>query len=404
MKHAVRFGVAAVGLAMAWGSALPAQQVYPQALNWGSGLVDIPVAWVAPVSGDFAATYSGRFLQQDPELTKLSWSTRVNQKLALSMAGWGRLDVGFAAYSENPEYGFFGKALLLNENDVAESFAHWFMPSVAVGIRNVGPYSHIDRFGSGYALLPSQDGTGNMQHQPDSLHRNFSTANTMYGVASKTWSLRQFRATMPDIDLGLTVGYGNGLFKDDGGLGSAYAHHATGGLFYGANMNFTPSPHLTLTVMGENNAWDYNAGVSLLYRGLRAGMYVTQIGAGSAPTFAPGRFSGDYQKVAFAVGWQSNIFALLHGDFLQRKESALLSLRQGLLAEIATRQQRIAALELEINRYEAQGLLDLEQRRAAAEVQLREERASLERLEDRLRRVEQQLPPDTTPTKPPTQR
>lgn len=401
MKHAVRYGLAAVGLAMTWGSTLPAQQIYPQALNWGSGLVDIPVAWVAPVSGDMAVTYSGRFLQQDQGLSRLSWSDKVNQKLALSIAGWGRLDAGFAWYSENPEWGFFGKALLLRESDFSTSAGQWFMPSLAMGIRNVGPYSHIDRFGSGYLITPP-DAAGNMHHVADSLHQAFSTANTVYGVASKTWSLRQFRATMPDVDVGLTVGYGNGLFKDNGGLGSAYAHHATGGMFYGANVNFAPSPHLTMTVMAENNAWDYNAGVSLLYRGVRAGVYVTQLGAGSAPTFAPGRYSLDYQKVAFAVGWQSNLFALVRGDFLQRKESALLSERQGLLAEINARQQRIAALELEINRYEAQGLLDLEQRRAAAEVQLREERASLQRLEDRLKRVEQQLPPDTTkpPTKP----
>ena len=38
--------------------------------------------------------------------------------------------------------------------------------------------------------------------------------------------------------------------------------------------------------------------------------------------------------------------------------------RQGLLAQITERQRRIAALELEINRYEAQNLLELEQRRA----------------------------------------
>lgn len=401
MKHAVRFQVAALGLAMAWGTALPAQQIYPQALNWGSGLVDIPVAWVSPETGDMAATYSGRFLQSDPELTKISWSDRVNQKLALSIAGWGHVDVGFAAYSENPEWGFFGKALLLDENQVSDGFMHWFVPSLALGIRNVGPYNHIDRFASGYIITPP-DAAGNMHHVADSLHQSFNTANTMYGVASKTWSLRAINANAPDVDLGLTVGYGNGLFKDNGGLGSSYAHHATGGLFYGANVNFTPARHLTVTVMAENNAWDYNAGVSLLYRGVRAGMYLTQIGAGNSPNFSSGRYNLDYQKLAFAVGWQSNLFALVHGDFLQRRETALLNQRQGLLAEIAARQQRIAALELEINRYEAQGLLDLEQRRAAAEVQLREERASLQRLEDRLKRVEQELPPDTAPAKPPT--
>ncbi len=401
MKYAFRYGIAAVGLAIVAATAAQAQVTYPPALNWGAGLVDIPVAWVSPISGDMAVGYSGRMLQSDPELTKLSWSDRMNQKLSMSLTGWGRLEAGWAAYSENPEWGFFGKALLLNENDLNDGgFMHWIVPSLAVGVRNVGPYSHIDRFGSGYILTPPQGPGGNSMHVADSLHQNFNTGNTVYGVATKSWSLQQISSTMPDLDLGLTVGYGNGLFKEDGGLGTAYAKHATGGLFYGANVNFTVSPHLTMTVMGENNAWDYNVGASLLYRGVRAGVYLTELGAGSA-AFNTGRYNLDYQKVAFQVGWQSNLFALVHGDFLERKEASLLRERQGLLAEIAVRQQRIAALELEINRYEAQGLLDLEQRRAAADVQLREERASLQRLEDRLKRVEQQLPPEATKT--PTQ-
>ena len=113
----------------------------------------------------------------------------------------------------------------------------------------------------------------------------------------------------------------------------------------------------------------------------------------------------NYSKVAFTVGWQSNIFALLRGDFLQNRAAELERQRQGLLAEIAKRQQRIAALELEINRYEAQNLLELEQRRAQAESELRAEREALRRLEERLRRVEQQAPPPTTTpptTTPPT--
>jgi hypothetical protein len=57
----------------------------------------------------------------------------------------------------------------------------------------------------------------------------------------------------------------------------------------------------------------------------------------------------------------------------------------------------VAALELELDRYEAQNLLELEQRRAAAELQLRTERDALRRLEDRLKRVEQQRGTSPTP-------
>ena len=91
--------------------------------------------------------------------------------------------------------------------------------------------------------------------------------------------------------------------------------------------------------------------------------------------------------------------ALLHGDFLQKRADRLASEREQLLADITARQRRVAALEIELDRLEAQNLLELEQRRAAAEVQLRQERDALRRLEDRLKRLEQQRG-TTSPTKP----
>ena len=161
--------------------------------------------------------------------------------------------------------------------------------------------------------------------------------------------------------------------------------------------------------LAENNAWDYNIGGVLNYRGIRGGIYLTEIGAGSAKSDTSSsqiaqRASRlyNYSKVAFSLGWQSNIFALLKGNFLQNRAAELERARQALLAEIQARQQRIAALELEINRYEAQNLLELEQRRAQAEAELGAEREALKRLEDRLRRVETQSgTPPTTPTTPP---
>src|SRR3954470_7083283 len=84
------------------------QQVYPQTLYWGSGLIDIPVAWVSPVSGDFAVNYGGLQVHNDPNEPKINYSNQVNSQLVLSLAGWGRVDVGYAAFSSNPEFGFFG--------------------------------------------------------------------------------------------------------------------------------------------------------------------------------------------------------------------------------------------------------------------------------------------------------
>ena len=415
-RFASRCTAAAIVSLAATGTA-HAQQEYPQSLYWGTGLIDIPVAPVQPITGDFAISYSGKSFEEDQTEPKLNYNNTINSQLTFAMSFIGRFEVGIAAFSSNPEQGFFGRGVILRQEDfAARGGIGRFVPSVAIGVRNVGPYEHIDRFGIGYKLLPPNGEDPNAKHVASEVHEKFETANTLYGVATSGFSLADIRPNWPDVNLSVTVGYGNGLFKEDGDLGERYARHATGGLFYGLKTDFSPGKNMTLSLMAENNAWDYNLGGSLYWRGLRAGLYLTEIGGGSS-----GAGEGEdslpeslynYSKMAFKIGWQSNIFALLRGDFLQNRAAQLERQRAELLAQIAARQQRIAALELEINRYEAQNLLELEQRRAQAEAELREEREALRRLEDRLRRIEQQnqgvtppagSPPASTPpaTTPP---
>ena len=391
--------------AMALGAVLPAvaraQQGFPQTLYWGSGLIDIPIAWAPTLTGDFAIGYSGKRFSVDPTATSLDYNDRLNSQLTLSAGLFGRLEGGVAFFSSNPEYGFFLRGVLVTEDDLtARGGALRWLPAVAVGARNLGKYSHIDRFGIGYRLLPPTPEDPDAEHAPDSLHQNFDTAPTLYAVATKSVVLNQIRESWPGIGVSLTMGVGNGLFSDDGGLGGAYAKNATGGFFYGAAVDIPASNDWRFTLLAENNAWDFNLGASASYRGLRAGMYVTELGAGSSSTDASGAQGVyNYRKVAFTLGWESNVQALLHGDFLQKRADRLASEREQLLADITARQRRVAALEIELGRLEAQNLLELEQRRAAAEVQLRQERDALRRLEDRLKRVEQQRG-TTSPTKP----
>lgn len=390
---------AAVGLG-ALASPLAAQQTYPQTLYWGAGLVDIPVAWVAPLSGDFALNYSAKtFEKGDQTITKINYNDQLNSQLTFSLSAFGRVEAGVAFYSANPEYGFFGQALVLNEEDYRGRPGGWFIPSIAFGFRGLGPYGQVDRFGIGYSLLPPDPGSPNYRHVSDSVHREFNVNPTVYGVGTKSFSLADIRSGWPDVNLSVSIGYGNGIFSDDGELGDAYAKNSTGGLFGGLKVDLTPTPNTVLSLMAENNAWDFNVGASLDWRGMRAGLYWTELGAGSAQSPADSnrqtaaRALYNYSKFAFTIGLQSNIFALLKGDFLRTRVTQLERQREALLAEIQTRQQRIAALELEINRYEAQNLLELEQRRAAAEAELRAEREALQRLEDRLRRIEERAPP-----------
>lgn len=376
-----------------------AQTSYPQTLYWGAGLIDIPVAWVSPLTGDFALNYSGKTFEKDPGLPKINYNDQLNSQLTFSLSLFGRAELGVAAYSANPELGFFGQALILDEETFRfnPGVGRW-MPSVAVGVRNVGKYDKIDRFGVGYSLIP---GEPNYQHVPDTLHENFDTAPTIYGVATKSFSLSDIRASWPNFNMSFSVGYGNGLFKDDGNLDKQYSKFETGGLFGGVKVDFAPARYTTLSLMAENNAWDYNLGASLEYRGLRLGAYVTELASGSAQVDTAPGILYNYSKFAFTLGWQSNIFALLRGDFLQGRVGELEKQREALMAQITERQQRITTLQLEINRYEAQNLLELEQRRAQAEQLLRQEREALQRLEERLRRLEQQAPPPNPQQPPP---
>ena len=368
------------------------QQSYPQTLYWGSGLIDIPTAWVSPLSGDFALAMSGKTVKGSELSSGLGVGKGINSNFAVYTSILQHAEIGLSVYSDAPEWGFFGRGLLLNEEDFRgkPGVAGW-IPSVAVGLENVGPYSHIDRFGLGYFLTAPTNANPNRDHAVDSLHQGFSTAETVYGVATKSFSLSELDKAWPNVGLSFSLGYGNGLFKDDGGLGAAYSHHSTGGVFGGIKMDVYPSPRSVLSFMVENNAWDYNLGAVLNWRGVQAGVYWTELGAGGVSDTAHTPYN--YDKFAFSIGWQSNVFGLLRGHVLQDRVSQLEAEQKALVAEIDARQKRVQSLELEIDRYHAQNLLDVEQRRAQAEQELNSERDALKRLEERLRKLEQNTPP-----------
>jgi hypothetical protein len=393
---------ALIGIVLMIGRVAKAQEEFPQTQRWGSGLIDIPVAWVSPLTGDFGLTLSRQSYETSPAVPEFTrqWSSQA----ALDIAFLHVAEVGISAYSPDPEQGLFGQLLLLNQDDFQSGI--WrILPSVAVGIRNVGPYHHIDRFGMGY-LLGHNPGTGSAPVLVvDSLHRNFDTGNSLYGVMTKSVSLGSLRPAWLDVGLSFTVGYGNGLFSNHGTIPvSEYAANRTGGLFYGVKADFRASSNTLLSLLVENNAWDYNVGASLDYRGLRAGVAITELGAGSAH-FTPGNSATalyNYKKFTFSLGWQNNILALVRGDFLANRAARLRKERDQLLAEIGRREARIAELQAEIRRYEAQNLLELEQRRAQAEQELEAESERLKRLQDRVKRIEGETQHPQSQEQPPS--
>jgi hypothetical protein len=383
-----RISAAACALACAvFTRSAGAQQSFPQTLNWGSGLVDIPVAWVSPVTGDFAFNYSGTVLDL-AGATPTTGRTRVNSQGSFALSLLGRAELGVALYSDNPEWGLFGRALLVDSRDFRgqPGLARW-MPSLAVGVRNVGPYKRSDRFGLGYDVYPTGPDDG---HVADAVHQNFNTANTVYVVATKAFSLDHAgSAALPHTTVSVSLGYGDGLFTDDGGLGDAYASHATGGLFGGVAADIAASPNTTVSLMVENNAWEYNAGVAVDYRGVRAGAYAREIGSGSPVLGGSGADVYNSTAFAFTLGWRGNLLGVMHGGMLRDRATQLERELTVLHGEISLREERLAKLQLDVTRYEAQELLALEDRRVQAADELRAEYETLQRLKERLRELEE---------------
>ncbi|HWZ57465.1 MAG TPA: hypothetical protein VNW46_00715 [Gemmatimonadaceae bacterium] len=378
-----------------------AQGEFPQTRYWGTGLIDIPVASVSPLSGDFSIQYAGTGYQTS-SLVPL-YHNGLNSQGNLTVALFGRAEVGVTAFSGDPEQGFSGQLMLLRERDFSPNSILRYLPNVAFGVRNVGPYPHIDRFNLGYGETVNPNGGSAPVIRADSVHRSFETNNSVYGVATKGFLLSDIKSSLPEIGIDLTIGYGDGLFSNHGNLPvKLYASNATGGLFYGVDATMRPTPNTLVTIMGENNAWDFNVGAQVDWRGLRAGVAVTELGAGSQkinPTEAATAIY-HYTKFAFTVGWHSNIFALFKGHFLENREAALRKERDTMLAEVAKRQGRIAELQELVKQYEAQNLLELEQRREAAQAELKAETEALHRLEERLKRVEQETGGQAPPPPP----
>jgi hypothetical protein len=397
-------GVVLVGglLSVAQVAAAQTNTEFPQTRFWGTGLIDIPTASVSPLSGDFTVQYAGTGYQTSPQVPL--YHTGLNSQGNLTVGLFGRVEVGVTAFSGDPEQGFSGQVLLLRQQDFSASSPLRFLPNVAFGVRNVGPYSHIDRFDLGYGESVNPNGGSAPVIRVDSLHQSFNTGNTVYGVITKGIMLSDLKSSLPEIGIDGTIGYGDGLFSNHGNLPvRLYAANATGGLFYGIDATMRPTPNTLVTIMGENNAWDFNVGAQVDYRGLRAGVAVTELGAGSQhidPAEAATAIY-HYTKFSFTLGWHSNIFALFKGHFLENREAALRHQRDQMLAEVSKRQARIAELETLVKQYEAQNLLELEQRREAAQAELKAESEALHRLEERLKRVETETGGQTPPPPPP---
>lgn len=372
------------------GATADAQQVepYPGTLYFGSGLVTIPTAWISPRSGDVWVTSSAKDLPSFPDASASNVGTKLNTNISIESHWAGRFTVGGSAYSQNPEWGLFGQALLLRQ-DPASSW----MPSVAVGVRNVGPYSHEDRFFIGEDITLGPDST--YHHAVGDRYQKFHTAGSFYGVATKDFLLNNGNS-----DFGVTAGWGTGLFRDNGGLGKSY--NRTGqvvpGLFFGARYSFHPSLNTTVQLLAENDGWDYNAGIVGDWRGLTAGIYGSELEEGGGRS-ASSYYVYNYRKLNFQLAYNGNIFDIANGLILRSRITELTREQDRLRFEIAVRNQRISRLQVALGKAQNADYASLQDRREALQKEVQAERDAVQRAEDRLRQLENggTVPPPVTP-------
>ena len=400
-------GITWLVVACAAASSARAQQVepYPQTLQFGAGYINTPAAWVSRRTADSWLTLGAKDLPSFDDPSKNGLASRLNTNLALDTHWGGRVSVGASLYSQNPEWGLFGQVLLLRDGDFG------FMPALSFGARNIGRYKHEDRFLIGHDV--ALDSTGSYDKIVVSRYEEFDTAPTLYGVLTKEIPLST-SAAHGQTSMSVSLGYGNGLFRDDGGLGDEYNNSGTiaRGLFLGSRFVTHPSQNTTLTLLAENDGWDWNVGAVAEWRGVTVGLYATELEGGRRNSSEEGFNVYNYTKFSFALGYSGNVRDISRGVVLRSNITEMSREQQRLRAEISSRERRISKLEGQLAEARSADLVRLDQRRRELEEAVQAEREAIKRATDRLRELEQGgvKPPATKPppqppgAKPPGER
>jgi hypothetical protein len=384
----------AVVASLALVPALAAQQrdAYPATLQFGTGLINIPVAWVSPANADVWVQTSGKVITHFVDESKMNFATKWNTNASIDSHWLGRFSVGASAYSQNPEWGFFGQALVLRPNQFA---VH---PGIAIGVRNVGKYKREDRLLVGHDIVLAADSS--YDEEESAFARGFKTAPTFYGVATQEFSLASWGASV-------SVGYGNGLFSDDGDLGDSYNSKGqlAKGLFLGARAIGHPTANTTLSILAENDGWDWNAGIVGDWRGITLGIYGTELEEGSKDLSKCQIQSlcrvYNYAKLNVSLGYSGNIVDISRGVLLRTRITDLEREQQRLRQEIAARERRIRGLEVTLREAQAGELREIARRRTELDQQIQQEREAIRRAMERLEQLERGRPPVPPPTTPP---
>jgi hypothetical protein len=302
---------------------------YSSSLAFGTGLVRTPVAWVSPNSGDLFGSLSSLVIGGGT-YTPNATTTRWNFTETLEAHVGGRLSVGASLYSVSEQsIGAFARYLLVRQPDNGPAW----LPSVAIGVRNVGASQTVDRFVAGDHRVT--DGV------PGALANGLGKINgnpSLYLVMT-----REFKFTKNSASFSL--GYGTGLFSNNGGLDTAYSNSGTiaKGLFLGGRLVFPISDRTVFTLVAENDGWDWNAGALFNWGHTTAGIYLTELEEG--PGGPRNHTLANFIKTGLMISYNASIPDIIRGS-RQRTQAAEAQLQERRLRqEIAQRTARISELQ-----------------------------------------------------------
>ena len=199
-----------------------------------------------------------------------------------------------------------------------------------------------------------------------------------------------------------SLGYGSGIFHDDGKLGDNYNDKGTivKGLFLGARYALRTSENSTLTILGENNGWDWNAGVVGNWRGISLGLYGTELEEGGKNPSKGSLYTVyNYTKFNVSLGYSGNLHDIARGTILRARIGELEQEQLRLRAQISQRQHKIEELQASLQKAQGGELAEVAKRREQLDAQIQEEQAAIKRAEDRLNQLQGGSPPP--PTTPP---
>lgn len=354
---------------------------YAPTLTFGTGLVTIPVAWLSSGNGDLFSTMSVRNIGPGPSASSAddgSWDATQS----LDAHFYKRFSVGISLYgTKEQQFGLSGQVLAWHQT--AESW----LPSVAVGVRNLGSSRYQDRFVTGQRR--AMDVYGDTGKRGD--RGVIKGAPTLYGVATREMAIGSRAAAS------FSAGWGTGLFREDGNLDTIYNKKGTivPGLFFGGRVVLPIGSSGQLSLMGDNNGFDWNIGANYTLGFLSFGAYMTEVesGASKAPATYTGKLA-NYSKLAITVSYNASLPGIFLGS-RQRAEAADAQLELRRLAqEVAQRRATTRALVAALDRAANAADAATKGQQSALERQLEAERLALKAAAERLEAL-QKKPPET---------